>query len=330
MSGGLANIYDVARCLRKIGCEAVLQASAPYAPGLVDAAADGLPVLPAGAPLGKNDTFCIPEGWPNAMVPALDAGARVTVYVQNWVYMLGILPQNVHWKNLPIDYIAVSTPVAVFLEQVIGINARAILPPLVADDFFITAQKPASHVRIAFMPRKNRAIAEQAIETAKARLATNQNSLRVEWVRIHNASRKEVAGLLATCHLFLTAGFPEGFGLPPLEAMASGCVPIGCTGYGGWEYMRQAALPGLASKFTPPDFLPLPPACDQGGNGFYFGDGDSLAAGIALADAAHLAHANDHDWQTLTERCRATARRFDATAQCAAVAEAFTDIRMNV
>jgi glycosyltransferase involved in cell wall biosynthesis len=37
--------------------------------------------------------------------------------------------------------------------------------------------------------------------------------------------------------IFLATGYPEGFSLPPLEAMSCGCVVIGFTGGGASEYM---------------------------------------------------------------------------------------------
>ena len=326
MSGGLDNIYAVAACLAELGADTALQASLTFTPGLAETVESGTPCLPVDARLTADDVLYIPEGWPNAMVPALDAGAKVTVYAQNWVYMLGVLPQDVRWKDLPVDYLAVSRPVAAFLNDALGVAVRDILPPRVHDDFFTAAaqgSRPAGRVRIAFMPRKNKAIADQAMETAKAKLAISPGAPRVEWVCIHNAPRREVAETLASCHLFLVTGFPEGFGLPPLEAMASGCVPVGCTGFGGWEYMRQAALPGLAPSLAPPPLFPLPD--DGAGNGFYYADGDSLGAGLALARAAELAFENSPGWQALTEQCRATAARYDGQAQRAAIARIWTD-----
>ncbi len=35
----------------------------------------------------------------------------------------------------------------------------------------------------------------------------------------------------------MAIGYPEGFALPPLEAMACGCAVIGFTGGGGTEHM---------------------------------------------------------------------------------------------
>jgi glycosyltransferase involved in cell wall biosynthesis len=39
--------------------------------------------------------------------------------------------------------------------------------------------------------------------------------------------------------MFLALGYPEGLSLPPLEAMKSGCIVLGYSGYGGLEYMRD-------------------------------------------------------------------------------------------
>lgn len=39
--------------------------------------------------------------------------------------------------------------------------------------------------------------------------------------------------------IFLATGYPEGFGLPALEAMACGCVVVGFSGGGGLEYMQH-------------------------------------------------------------------------------------------
>jgi glycosyltransferase involved in cell wall biosynthesis len=39
--------------------------------------------------------------------------------------------------------------------------------------------------------------------------------------------------------VFLALGFPEGFALPPLEAMACGCAVVGFAGGGGRDFMRD-------------------------------------------------------------------------------------------
>ncbi len=56
---------------------------------------------------------------------------------------------------------------------------------------------------------------------------------------VHRPTRAELARLYATCDLFVSASWREGFGLPPLEAMACG-APVVLTDSGGVrEYARS-------------------------------------------------------------------------------------------
>lgn len=83
--------------------------------------------------------------------------------------------------------------------------------------------------RVLFMPRKNqndidkivKAIEELPFEIAFAD-GLNQEQLIKEYQK---------------SDIYVATGYPEGFGLPPLEAMACGCVVIGFTGKGAGEYM---------------------------------------------------------------------------------------------
>ncbi len=53
-----------------------------------------------------------------------------------------------------------------------------------------------------------------------------------------NLPQAEVAKIYRESALFLSFGYPEGFGLPAAEAMASGCVVIGFHGGGGREFIN--------------------------------------------------------------------------------------------
>lgn len=322
LSGGLANIYAVARHLRDLGHAVALMGPSADAAGFASQAVEGLTALPWGTPLLPTDIWCIPEGWPNAIAVGSRTGCRIVVYVQNWVYMLGTLPEGVRWRDLPLSYIAVSEPLAWFLRQVQGVAVAGLLPAAVPPCFYSRTTKPADRVRVAWMPRKNRALGEQMRGVAEACLAGRPDAPRVEWVEIHNLPRERVATVLAASHLFLSTGFPEGFALPPLEAMASGCVPLGFTGFGGWEYMRQARVAGLFSSHAPP-FAWEGESAGGAGNGFFFADGDTLGAGMALAEAVCLAHADGQAWRDLTACCRATAARYSEAEQKRRVADIF-------
>jgi glycosyltransferase involved in cell wall biosynthesis len=136
--------------------------------------------------------------------------------------------------------------------------------------------KPDGALRIGFMPRKNKALAEQI-----RRIFEERNpKAHVQWVPIHGLDRPGVAEALRSCHVFLVTGFPEGCPLPPLEAMACGCRCVGFTGFGGWDYMRQVELDGYAPYGYPLRDVPW------GGNGWWSADGDVLGAALGLERAA--------------------------------------------
>ena len=51
--------------------------------------------------------------------------------------------------------------------------------------------------------------------------------------------------------IFLSLNYHEGFGMPPIEAMLSGCVVIGYAGQGGKEYF----LPGFTRQIPDGEIL---------------------------------------------------------------------------
>ncbi len=60
----------------------------------------------------------------------------------------------------------------------------------------------------------------------------------VSWVPIVGMSRQACAGVMAESAVFASMSRLEGLGLPPLEAMSSGCLVCGFDGHGGSEYAR--------------------------------------------------------------------------------------------
>jgi glycosyltransferase involved in cell wall biosynthesis len=49
-------------------------------------------------------------------------------------------------------------------------------------------------------------------------------------------SEARAAEILRESAIFMSFGHPEGFGLPPAEAMAAGCIVVGYHGNGGREF----------------------------------------------------------------------------------------------
>ncbi|MFT5046377.1 MAG: glycosyltransferase involved in cell wall biosynthesis [Porticoccaceae bacterium] len=71
-----------------------------------------------------------------------------------------------------------------------------------------------------------------------------------------NINKMEMAALYARTKIFLLLSEHEGFGLPPLEAMGAGCVPV-CRDSGGPQSYMQGILRDLLLPLT----LPLTEVC---------------------------------------------------------------------
>ncbi|MBZ2172756.1 glycosyltransferase family 1 protein [Nitratidesulfovibrio sp. SRB-5] len=363
MTGGLAVLYRMAAHLYAAGYPVFLVPREGGAPGL-DPDNPPAPVMgwdEAAAAVAPQDVWLVPEGWVNALAPGLRAGARCVVYVQNWAYLLSSLPPGVFWPQLDVSFLAVSDPVAWYTREVTGREAPVLRPgidlelfrpawldgpdgpsmpvgpsgpdkpdgddaPADGDAGAAIPDGPAhGPVRIAWMPRKNRALAQQVRDLLSARLALSasrgERPVEVEWREIHGRSHAEVADLLRTSHVFLATGFPEGCPLPPLEALASGCLLVGFAGFGGWDYMRQALPGGVTPWWTGggPKADPASGGMALPPNGYFAADADVVAAGLALERAVRLAATGGPELAALRRAGLATARACSLQRQRATV-----------
>ncbi|MBA4358467.1 MAG: group 1 glycosyl transferase, partial [Desulfovibrio sp.] len=165
------------------------------------------------------------------------------------------------------------------------------------------------------------ALARQIRETFTA--LNEDLAARCQWVEIAGLTAQGVAEALQPAHIFLATGFPEGCPLPPLEAMACGCLPVGYMGFGGADYMRQA----LTAQADPAPWQPwwplreVPWAGKEGGhgNGLWSADADILGAARHLQTAASMFLAHSPLLAPALENARATAAAYSLDAQRAAV-----------
>lgn len=303
VSGGLAVLTGLARELAALGETVGLVLHDPNHPPVPDLP-PGLPVHPLTRPeMVPDDRYLVPEGWPNALAPGLAAGARCLVYCQNWAYLFSGLPEDMPLSRLPVAYLAVSDPVARYIGGALGMTPPPILRPVIDPArFYPPPAKPdPDPVRVAFMPRKNKALAAMIRRFTEAR--ADRGGPRLAWVPIESMAPDDVAATLRACHVFLATGFPEGCPLPPLEAMACGCLPAGFAGFGGFDYMRQAG---------PGGFAPSVPLRDVpwGGNGFYAADHDVFGAADCLNRAARLWVAGGPTLEAALGNARATAAAY--------------------
>lgn len=325
VSGGLAVLLNIGRFLHQAGFPAafVLRETPAWAdsiPGEVNQLWwENVQLGGANQPK-PEDIWLAPEGWPNVLLPGLQSRCRVVVYVQNWAYLLSEWPPGLEPDKLPVSYLAVSRPVAWYVEHVTG-KKPEILRPGIDLGLFSPGDGQNSQLtvggrscRVAWMPRKNRALARQIREMVDARRAALRQS-PLEWVEIHKVVQDEVAKILRGCDIFLCTGFPEGCALPPLEAMACGCVGVGFSGFGCWDYMR---LTGCDENGLLPGWLPPEITADaeiRPGNGFWCADGDVVMAGMALEKAVELFMEGGQAWRGLQANALATARLYGREIQ---------------
>jgi hypothetical protein len=88
--------------------------------------------------------------------------------------------------------------------------------------------------RIAYMPRRRADEAAQVLGLLELRGVLDGWDV----VAIERRTEAEVADILRSSRIFLSFSQLEGFGLPPLEALACGCLVAGFHGFGGRELFR--------------------------------------------------------------------------------------------
>lgn len=86
--------------------------------------------------------------------------------------------------------------------------------------------------QIAYMPRKRGDEAQRIVELLQIRGRLGDFTFKA----IDGMTREDAATVLKESLIFISLSEREGFGLPPAEAMAAGCVVVGYTGHGGREF----------------------------------------------------------------------------------------------
>jgi len=125
----------------------------------------------------------------------------------------------------------------------------------VSDCFFYDGT-PKAATLVAYMPRRGADIATACMATCP----------ELTFVAIDGAPEAEVSDVMKSATYFLATSEGEWFGLPALEAMASGCLVVSVPTLGGMEYLRdgsnsligeRAHLPGLLSRLSDPSSASL-------------------------------------------------------------------------
>lgn len=199
-----------------------------------------------GIELHPEDCWVMPEVLGPGQY-AVAEGCRKVIFNQNCYYTFsnrGFLEEGVSPAYLQEQVVGaqvVSEDSRRYLEYAFpGILVGRVHYPLDHRLFAFSAEK---RPRIAFMTRKNPQDAVQVLAILRSRGALEG----METVAIDGKCEEEVASMLRDSFLFLSFGYPEGFGLPAAEAMLCGCSVVGFHGMGGLEFFKARFSSPVAS-----------------------------------------------------------------------------------
>jgi glycosyltransferase involved in cell wall biosynthesis len=235
-SGGIRKMYRHVDVLNRHGYKAVILHSKPgFRPSWF---ASDTPVVYTENTLVKPSDYLVLTEILAAEIGKIAPGIRKVIFNQNCYYSFRKFfldrpdPRQIYLhpevaaalvvSEDSRDYLRFAFPELKIQRIHYGIDQR------------LFAYHPDKQKLIGFMPRKNAEDVRQVVCLLKARNALGDFRLRI----IDNLDEAQTGQALKECALFLSFGYPEGFGLPPAEAMACGCIAIGYHGQGGREFFQ--------------------------------------------------------------------------------------------
>jgi len=199
------------------------------------------PLVYASETIAKpEDLIVIPEEL-IGLVPTLAPGVPKIVFNQN-AYTTFV------WDTAPAGIKAAYSHPDIFSVLVVSDDnveyMRNVFPELRIDRaryeidptlYFLPKTKRRA---LSYMPRKRSAECKEVISILEV------SELLDGWEiwSIDGISEEKAAEMIRESSIFLSFSYREGFGLPPAEAMASGCIVIGFDGFGGREFFGSHSL----------------------------------------------------------------------------------------
>jgi glycosyltransferase involved in cell wall biosynthesis len=241
-SGGVRNIYRHVDELRALGIEAsVVHTRSGFRCQWFP---HETPIVAAGeVRLGETDVLVLPEvcGPGLSQVPA---GVRTVIFNQGAYLTYDFIPFDATEAGAPYaampnlaGIIAVSEDSQSVLTYGFPKVPVYLARPVIDAEVFNPSGRsgptaPPRGRRIAYTVSRRQAEREHVLHMLRARGALEGWEL----APIQGRTEAETAEIMRSSAIFFSFSDREGFGLPPAEAMASGCYVVGFTGLGGREF----------------------------------------------------------------------------------------------
>lgn len=231
-AGGVKVIFQHVQGLRELGYDAYVGHPVDgYQPDWFEA---DIPIIYylKGLEVFADDVFVVPETGYHTMRQLRGIKGRKVMFCQNWYGVPYGLGDARHWREFGIKTVLTcSNAVANCVREAFRIQDVHPVTCPIDHEVFLPLEKKR---QIAYMPRKRPGDFQQILLNFEL-LAPHCDW---SWAPIDNMPQQEVAKTLGESSVFLSLSRREGLGLPPLEAMASGCLVAGFHGIGGLEYAR--------------------------------------------------------------------------------------------
>ena len=236
VAGGVQKMYRFAQVL--------LQREMPAAvvqdrPGFRPACAPPeVPVVHPPLKVSDEDVLAIPEVLGHGLAEIAPGIPRVSLNQNAYLTFIRVGWREQHpyltTKSL-LGVTAVSADNLAYLQYAFpDLYVRRIRYGL--DPALIKPRTGRPRQQIAYMPRKRAEESTQVLGLLHAHGALHGWKV----VPIEGASHRQALRVMRESALFLSFSYQEGWGLPPLEAAASGAFVIGYTGQAGAEFFDRA------------------------------------------------------------------------------------------
>jgi glycosyltransferase involved in cell wall biosynthesis len=126
-----------------------------------------------------------------------------------------------------------------YIRRKIQLDSTFVIEPFVRPEIFYPSKEQKFKgfpYKVLVQARKG---GKEAVEKLKSFIPKDSYEGKLEFKILEDVNEKQFAEELRDADIFFAHSFPEGFGLPPLEAMASKTLVIGFSGGGGTEFMEN-------------------------------------------------------------------------------------------